>query len=104
MAFLRAMTAVKSKPAFGMRSPQSLRRTRQVQHLRRVKERLARHATAQDAQPAHFVAALDHHRLQSRRRRRARRRVTRAAAADDGDIARKGFLGSRRRDFSSPLI
>jgi hypothetical protein len=54
--------------------------------FRGVKQRLGRHATAQDAQPADFASAFDHGGFQSRGRRGSCRRVTAAAAADDGHV------------------
>ena len=60
--------------------------SREVNHIRRVEERLGRHAAAQDAQPADLFAAFDDGRFQTGAGRRARRRVTAAAAAEDGDL------------------
>src|SRR5262245_51392015 len=50
---------------------------------RRLQERFARHAPAQNAQAADLVSTLDHHRLQTKARSRCRRRVSGAASADD---------------------
>ena len=57
-----------------------------------VKQRLRRHAAAQDAQPADFFAAFDDDGFQSRARRRPRRRVTGAAAAENGHVEIKLFM------------
>ena len=45
-------------------------------------QRLARHASAQDAKPAHFPPAFDHDGFQSQIDRRSRSRVARTSAAD----------------------
>ena len=57
-----------------------------VQDFGSVEQRLRGHAAAQDAQPAHFRAAFDHGRPQTRPGRRPRCRVTGASPAEDGDI------------------
>ena len=80
------MTLAKSKAdVFGANAPR-LGVAGEVHHFRRVEQRLRRHATAQDAQPADFFAAFDDDGFQTGARRRPRRRVTAAAAADDRDI------------------
>ena len=56
-----------------------------------VEQRLRRHAAAQDAQSADFLAAFDDDGFQSRARRRPRRRVTPAAAADDRHVEIKSL-------------
>ena len=63
----------------------------QMHHFRRVKQRFRRHAAAQDAESADFLAAFDDDRFQARAGRRSRRRVTAAAAADDGHVKIKSF-------------
>jgi hypothetical protein len=64
-------------------------------HFGGVEQRLRRHAAAQDAESADFLAALDDDGFQAPRPPPARRRVTAAAAADDGHVER--ITQARRR-------
>ena len=57
-----------------------------VPAMRRLEQRLRRHAAVQDTEPADLRAALDNDRLGHKPGRRARRGITGAAAANDGDI------------------
>ncbi len=63
-----------------------------VQDFSGIQQRLRRHATAQDAQPAHFRPAFDHDCSQTGARHRPRRRVTGAATAENGDIVVEYFF------------
>ncbi len=65
-------------PRFGM--------TGKMHHFGGVKQRFGRHATAQDAQPADFLATFDNDRFQTRAGRRSRRCVAATAAANNGHI------------------
>src|SRR5579859_3440523 len=55
----------------------------QVHHLGGIKQRLGGHATAQDAQPANFVATFNNDDSQTRARCRSCRRITGAAATQN---------------------
>ena len=54
----------------------------QMHHFRRVQQRLGRHATAQNAQPAQFIPAFDDNGLETGCGSRSRRGISAAAAAD----------------------
>jgi len=60
-----------------------------VHHFGGVKQRLGRHAAAQDAQAADFFAAFDDDCFQTRARRRPGRSVTGAAATENGHVTIK---------------
>ena len=55
----------------------------QVHDFSRVEQRFGRHTATQDAEPAHFLASLDHHRAQSGASGRPRRRIAPAPPAED---------------------
>ena len=100
-AFFRAMTLREIEGDFpGAHAPR-FRVFGEMFHFRRVEQRLRRHAAAQDAQSADFLAAFDDDRFQARARRRSRRRIAAAAAADDRHVKIKSFHaredGSARR-------
>ncbi|MEJ0000568.1 MAG: hypothetical protein WDO13_16250 [Verrucomicrobiota bacterium] len=54
--------------------------------MRRLQQRLRRHAAAQDAQAAHLAVGLDHGRRRAEADGGARRGVAGAAAADDDHV------------------
>jgi hypothetical protein len=86
-------------PRFGM--------AREMHHFGGVKQCLRRHAAAQDAKSADFLAAFDDGGFQTGGRRHPCRRITAAAAADDRHLKIKlahGLKVLRRREFSNAII
>ena len=70
---------------------------RQVTHFRRVEQRLARHAAAQDASPPTCRAAFDDQGFEARAGGRSGRGVTGAASAQNGDLEVEFSHGLRMR-------
>ena len=92
------MTVGKSSVTFFARTPHASVPC-QMQDFGGIQERLAGHATAQDAQTADFRTAFDHDGFQTLAQRGSRGGITGAATTQNRDGAIKCSHDNRMRDF-----
>ena len=84
--------------------PPRRRVLRQVHNFGGIEQSFGRHAAAQNAKPADFLPAFNHHCAQASAGRTAGRRVTGASAADNRDFIVKRIVRTFHSTRKAPSV